>query len=119
MYFESCYTADQCKQHYRELAKELHPDKQGGSNAAFTAMQAEYEARLNELAAQAKREHNKIEFEKLAQAAVELAKIVTPEKYAMFQSAMQSPAVAAITTLLNGYFPKQAKTVDNILKLLQ
>ena len=119
MYFENCHTADQCRARYRELAKQLHPDKQGGSSTAFQKMQAEYEVRLQELAAKAKRENNRIEFEKLAQSVVELAKIVSPEKYEMLQFAMNSPAVSAITTLLNGYFPKQATTVNNILKLLQ
>jgi hypothetical protein len=119
MYFINCHTADQCKARYRELAMQLHPDKTGGDSAAFQQMQKQYEAHLLKLSISAKKEQNTAEFQELAQAVVELAKIVSPEKYAIFQTALQSPAVSAITTLLNGYFPKQATTVDNILKLLQ
>jgi len=117
--FQHCHTAEQCKARYRELALQLHPDKTGGDSAPFQQMQAQYEARLLKLSITAKKEQNTVEFNNLAQAIVELAKIISPEKYAMFQTVLQSPAVNAITTLLNGYFPKQATTVDNILKLLQ
>lgn len=42
LYFPDCYTADELKDRYRKLAKQLHPDM-GGSKEEFQAMVAEYE----------------------------------------------------------------------------
>ena len=119
MYFQNCHTADQCKARYKELAKQLHPDKTGGDSTAFQQMQTEYEAHLQELATQAKREQNKIEFQKIVNAILEVVKATKPEYYELLRGATQSPAVCAITTLLNGYFPKQVNQVNNILRMIQ
>jgi negative regulator of replication initiation len=118
-YFITCHTADQCKSRYYDLAKTLHPDKVGGSEAAFKAMQAEYEARLLELQTAAKNAHKTAEYQKLATQLIEILKVTKPEYYALIQCAALSPAVSAITTLLNGYFPKQSQKVNEFLKILQ
>jgi len=41
-YFNDCYTPDEVKQRYRQLARSLHPDK-GGSKREFQQMQEEYD----------------------------------------------------------------------------
>ena len=119
MYFQTCHTADQCKARYKELAKQLHPDKTSGDSTAFQEMQKQYEAHLQELAAQAKRKQNRVEFQKIANAILEIVKATKPEYYELLRAATQSPAVSAITTLLNGYFPKQVNQVNNILRMIQ
>lgn len=42
MHFYNCYTPDELKSRYRDLVKQLHPDK-GGDKTQFQAMQGEYE----------------------------------------------------------------------------
>jgi hypothetical protein len=54
-YFDSITDFEQAKQHYRKLAKQLHPDK-GGSPAQFQELQKEYQAELYKL--QNKESHN-------------------------------------------------------------
>ena len=44
-YFNSITDLEQAKQHYRTLAKQLHPDK-GGTAVEFQKMQDEYKALL-------------------------------------------------------------------------
>ncbi len=47
-YFDKGLTAEQLHERYKQLAKKLHPDA-GGTNEEFSAMQEEYEQRLNDL----------------------------------------------------------------------
>ena len=47
-YFDNINDFEQAKQHYRKLAKQLHPDK-GGSLAQFQQLQNEYQAVLLKL----------------------------------------------------------------------
>lgn len=41
-YFKDCQTIDQVKSLYRSLAKEHHPDKEGGDTATMQAINTEY-----------------------------------------------------------------------------
>lgn len=41
-YFKDCKTIDEVKKLYRDLAKELHPDRQGGDTAKFQDLGNEY-----------------------------------------------------------------------------
>ena len=43
-YFNDCYTPEELKTKYRQLAKSLHPDK-GGNKQQFQEMQGEYNRR--------------------------------------------------------------------------
>lgn len=54
-YFNNINDFEQAKQHYRKLAKQLHPDK-GGSPAQFQELQKEYQEVLYKL--QNKESHN-------------------------------------------------------------
>lgn len=50
MYFTAnTYTKDELSAEYKALAKKLHPDVKGGSEAAFKAMKAEYDKITNEM----------------------------------------------------------------------
>jgi curved DNA-binding protein CbpA len=118
MYFSNCHTADQCKAQYRELAKRLHPDKQGGSSAAFQKMQEEYEGRLRELMNEQPRQ-NTIEYTRLANAFLEILKSTKPEYYELVKVFGNHEKVKAVTQLLNAFFPEKANTVNEILNLLQ
>lgn len=50
MYFTSnTYTKEQLAAEYKSLAKKLHPDVKGGSEALFKAMKAEYDVMNDEM----------------------------------------------------------------------
>ncbi len=117
MYFSHCHTAAECKTRYRELAKELHPDKQGGSSAAFQQMQKEYEARLLEL--QSKARFGSAEYTEIARAMLDILRITKPEYYQMAQVAIASPIASALAGALGGLFPEKKETLDGILGLLK
>jgi hypothetical protein len=120
MYFNNCHTADQCKAQYRELAKRLHPDTQGGSAAAFQKMQQEYEGRLRELLAQQEAGYgNPADFQNLIIALLEVVKITRPKEYELVKIFAKNEKVSAVTQLLNAFFPEKANTVNKILNLLQ
>ncbi len=57
MYFDEIEDTELLNDRYRELCKELHPDK-GGNNDAFLLMRAEYEQRKAELQQMADMETN-------------------------------------------------------------
>jgi hypothetical protein len=116
-YFENCHTAADCKARYRELAKQLHPDKQGGSNAAFAKMQAEYEARLAELIQGAR--PNSIEYQKLVLSLLDILKVVKPEYYELVKLFGNNPKVSIVSQLICELFPQKASKVNEILKILQ
>ncbi|MDR0872061.1 MAG: J domain-containing protein [Prevotellaceae bacterium] len=115
--FKTCTTADQCKTRYRELAKELHPDKQGGSSAAFQAMQAEYEARLAELIKGTRT--NSIEYTRLVTALLEILKITKPEYYELVKLFGNHPTVQTVAQLITQIAPGKGNLVNNVLKILQ
>jgi len=116
--FHNCHTAEQCKFHYKELAKQLHPDKTGGDSALFQNMQAEYEARLQELMNKQPR-RNTIEYQQLANAFLEILKITKPEYYELVKLFGNHEKVKAVNQLLTAFFPEKSKQVNNFLKLLQ
>jgi hypothetical protein len=117
MYFTDCHTADQCKERYRELAKQLHPDKTGGSDVAFKAMQAEYEARLAELIKKSR--PNSIEYNKLVGNFLALLKIVKPEYYELVKIFGNSTKVNLVSQLIGELFPDKKEKVNEFLKILQ
>jgi len=117
MYFDNCHTAADCKVRYRELAKELHPDKQGGSNAAFQKMQAQYEERLRKL--QTKAPINSREATELTKAILEILRITKPEYYELVRRAAAIPTVSMFATALGNLFPEKKETLNGIIKLLQ
>jgi hypothetical protein len=117
MHFTHCHTAAECKAEYKRLAKELHPDKQGGSSAAFQQMQAEYEARLLELQKNAR--FGSKEYTEIAKAMLDVLHITKPEYYQMAQAAVAAPLVAGIAGALGGLFPDKKETIDGILSLLK
>lgn len=41
MFFDDCYTMDEARKKYRDLAKKMHPDI-GGNNAEMARLNAEY-----------------------------------------------------------------------------
>lgn len=51
-YFNGCDTPEEMKERYRVLAKQFHPDR-GGNAEDFRELKAQYEKRLQELAAKA------------------------------------------------------------------
>ena len=115
MYFDTCNTADECRAKYRELAKQLHPDK-GGTARAFQTMQSEYEQRLAELIKGTRA--NSIEYAKLVKALLELLKVTKPEYYELVKLYGNHPTVGIISQLITELFPK-TKNITEILKLIQ
>jgi hypothetical protein len=116
MYFSACHTADECRSRYRELAKQLHPDK-GGNASDFQRMQEEYEKRLAELIKGTRT--NSIEYNRLVTALLEILKITKPEYYQFVKVFGNHPTAGMISELVSMLFPKQKNTVSEILKLLQ
>ena len=117
MYFKSCHTASDCKTRYRCLAKQLHPDKQSGSNTAFQEMQTEYEARLREL--QTKAPTNSREAKELATAMLEILRITKPEYYELARRIAAIPTVNMFAAVLGNLFPEKKETLNGVIKLLQ
>ena len=117
MYFTNCHTAADCKTRYHELAKQLHPDKQGGSTAAFQEMQEEYEARLREL--QTKVPTNSLEATELANAILEILRITKPEYYELIRRAAAIPTVNMFASIFGSLFPEKKETLNGVIKLLQ
>lgn len=116
MHFTNCHTAEECKGRYRDLAKQLHPDKQGGSNAAFVAMQAEYEQRLRELL---NNRPNPIEYNQLAQHLIEILKITQPHYYERVRQFGNSPYITLASHLIGSIAPKHKNVMNGILNLLK
>lgn len=116
MNFANCHTAADCKIRYKELAKELHPDK-GGRTVAFQKMQSEYEARLTELLQESK--PNTIEYSILAQHLLEILKITKPEYYELVRIFGNNPTVSLVSQLIGEILPKHKNTVNGILGLLK
>ena len=117
MYFAYCHTAADCKTRYRELAKELHPDKHGGSNAEFVKMQTAYEERLRKL--QSKTPINSREATELTKAILEILRITKPEYYELIRRAAAIPTVNVFATVLGNLFPEKKETLNGIIKILQ
>jgi curved DNA-binding protein CbpA len=117
MYFENCHTAAECKARYRELAKQLHSDKPGGSDAAFQTMKQEYEARLCKL--QRKAPINSHEATELTKAILELLRITKPEYYELVRRATAIPTLNMFAAVLGNLFPEKKGTLNGILSLLQ
>ncbi len=117
MYFTNCHTAADCKTRYRELAKELHPDKQGGSSTAFQQMQTAYEERLREL--QTKVPINSREATELTKAILEILRITKPEYYELVRRAAAIPTVSMFAAVLGNLFPEKKEMLNGFLKLLK
>jgi predicted ATPase len=117
MYFQNCHTAATCKTRYRQLAIQLHPDKQGGNTAAFQEMQAQYEARLREL--QTKAPTNSPEATELAKAILEILRITKPQYYELIRKVAAIPTVNMVTAVFGNLFPEKKETLNGFIKLLQ
>lgn len=117
MYFENCYTAADCKIRYRELAKELHPDKQGGSNTVFQKMQTEYQARLCEL--QTNAPINSREATELTKAILEILRITKPDYYELVRRIAAIPTVNMVAAVLGNLFPEKKETLNGVINLLK
>lgn len=117
MYFTNCHTAADCKTRYRDLAKELHPDKQGGNSAAFQQMQEAYEARLREL--QTKVPINSREATELTKAILEILRITKPEYYELIRRAAAVPTVNLLANALGNLFPEKKEMLNGFLNLLK
>jgi len=117
MYFSDCYTADQCKKRYRQLAIQLHPDKTGGDGAEFKKMMEEYESRLREL--QKKAPLNSSEAIKLAKAILDFLRVAKPEYYQMIQMITVMPMVDMLTMALGKLFPQKNTTINEFINLLK
>ncbi len=117
MHFVNCHTAADCKARYRELAKELHPDKQGGSTIAFQKMQAEYEKRLREL--QEKAPANSNEAVELAKAIFEILRITKPHIYEITRALSAVPTAGVLTAMLGSIFPDKREVLTDIFGLLK
>ena len=116
MYFETCHTAEDCKKRYRQLAMELHPDKQGGSTVAFQKMRNEYEKRLNELM---NFTESSVEKKKLAQLLLEFLKITQPNLYGQICNILQIPILKiGAKNGINKLFPNQTAMFDEFFNLL-
>jgi len=114
--FETCHSAEDCKKRYRQLAIELHPDKQGGNTAAFQEMQKEYEKRLCEL--QTKTPTGSKEAMELAKALLEILRITKPEYYEMLKMAIATNTVNVLATAFGNLFPTKKETLTKFLNLL-
>ncbi|MDR2684948.1 MAG: J domain-containing protein [Prevotellaceae bacterium] len=117
MYFDQCHTAASCKSRYRELAKELHPDKEGGSETAFQKMQEEYEAKLREL--QTRAPLNSQEAAELAKAILEILRITKPQYYEIIRTVTTVPSVNMLATVFGSLFPEKKETLNGILSILK
>ena len=117
MYFSDCHTAADCKARYKELAKQLHPDKTGGDSTAFQQMQEEYEARLHKL--QSKNPINSKEAMEITKAILELLRITKPDYYEMLCVAAQSSAANMLAAALGNLFPKKKDTLNGVIELLK
>ena len=117
MYFENCHTAADCKTRYRELAVQLHPDKQGGNTAAFQEMQVEYEARLHKL--QTKAPTNSKEATELTKALLELLRLTKPKYYKLVRRMAAIPTANMFAAALAMFFPDKKETLNEVMKLLK
>lgn len=95
MWFENCETIEECREEYKKLAKQLHPDI-GGNKEDFQRLGEEYEKKLREL----QEEHPYISeaYVNLAQSLLEIAKTKYPNSF------KKASTVAEVTPLLLGMF---------------
>ena len=63
-FFDGVSTIDELKARYRDLAKQYHPDRQGGDTAIMQAVNAQYEALLDRFLRQGGRTEQTISDEK-------------------------------------------------------
>lgn len=91
-YFEECRTAEELKEEYRRLCKELHPDR-GGNKDEFQEMHKCYELRLEALVADSKYAHNSEELKKLRDLLLHFLYIYKPGIYMRIMAAKQMPEV--------------------------
>ncbi|MDR2963472.1 MAG: J domain-containing protein [Bacteroidales bacterium] len=116
MYFDHCRTTQECKEHYRTLAKKLHPDKQGGSNEAFVAMQHDYCHRLKQLRVQAPSQSK--EADELACAILHITKTMYPHIYEAARIVAAVPTFTMLATMLGQAYPEHKETITDILELI-
>lgn len=109
-YFQHNLTATQLHDEYRAWAKKLHPDA-GGDAAAFREMQQEYEERLNELAAEAKRDGSLDDYILIAKFLLELTKRKNPAFHEKVVSGAKD-----IGFILDMMGTKQAQMLNNVIK---
>ncbi len=111
-YFQHNLTATQLHDEYRAWAKKLHPDA-GGDVGEFQAMQQEYEERLNDLAAAAKRDGDLDDCVLIAKFLLELTKRKNPAIHKKIVSGAKD-----IGFILEMLGTTQAQTLNKAIKTI-
>lgn len=110
-YFGMVNTAEEAKSRFRELAKKLHPDKGGGSEAEFKAMVDEYEEFIASLNSSP---FVKKEYIEAGKAVASFLAATKPEQYAKIDT-----AATAISSLCGLFNDKKIQQFGNFLNKIR